>query len=275
MLHPNHQSLQQLAEKYKLAYQQAQPFPHICIDDFFETSFIQQVAAEFPDLASGPAASYRSPNEWKLASRGDSRFSPAAIQLAWFLQSNAFLAFLQQLTGIEETLLPDPYFEGGGYHEIKSGGYLKVHADFNKHKLTGLDRRLNVIVYLNADWEEAWGGHFEIWDKEMKHCAQRFLPILNRLVTFSTTSNSYHGHPDPLTCPADISRRSFAVYYYTNGRPAHETDALADAHGTLFKAREGVHEDKAMARFTKTATVIKNILPPILFNGLRKLFIKD
>jgi Rps23 Pro-64 3,4-dihydroxylase Tpa1-like proline 4-hydroxylase len=79
-----------------------------------------------------------------------------------FLNSQPFLEFLQQLTGIKETLIPDPYFEGGGFHEIKPGGYLKMHVDFHKHKLTKLDRRLNILVYLNEDWKEEYGGHFEL-----------------------------------------------------------------------------------------------------------------
>jgi hypothetical protein len=118
-----------------------------------------------------------------------------------FLNSQPFLEFLCILTGIN-TLLPDPYFEGGGAHQIMPGGHLKIHADFNKHILTNLDRRLNVLIYLNKDWEESWGGHLEFWDKELKSPVKKILPIFNRMAIFTTTSTSYHGHPDPLKCPA-------------------------------------------------------------------------
>src|SRR3546814_6396188 len=82
--------------------------------------------------------------------------------------SRPFLAFLEALTGIER-LIPDPYFEGGGFHEIGRGGYLNVHADFNLNKRLNLRRRLNVLIYLNKDWEPAFGGDLELWDAGMKH----------------------------------------------------------------------------------------------------------
>ena len=78
---------------------------------------------------------------------------------------------------------------GAGQHEIKPGGLLKIHADFNKHNISGLDRRLNVLVYLNKDWKEEYGGHFELWDKDMKHCVKKILPTFNTMAIFSTTSN--------------------------------------------------------------------------------------
>ena len=275
ILSQSFQSLADTATKYKAAYQGAKPFPNIYFDQFFNDDFLSAVANEFPDLSSGEKAAYNSPTELKMASKGEGRFSPSALQLAHFLNSEPFLKFLQELTGIEETLLPDPYYEGGGYHQIKPGGFLKIHADFNKHKLTQLDRRINVLVYLNKDWAPAYGGDFELWDEDMKNCKVKIAPLFNRVAVFSTTSKSYHGHPDPLQCPADRSRRSFALYYYTNGRPAAEVKAFEEAHGTLFKAREGVAGDNKMKKFTRTAAFIKNITPPFVFNLIRKIFIKD
>ncbi|MEO7309363.1 MAG: 2OG-Fe(II) oxygenase [Chitinophagaceae bacterium] len=275
ILNNSFQPLSTTAAQYKEQYQSAAPFPNIYFDNFFDPSFLSKVLKEFPDLSQGKNASYNSPTEIKLASKGAERFSSSALQLANFLNSEHFLRFLQELTGIEEALIPDPYFEGGGYHEIKPGGFLKIHADFNKHRLSKLDRRINVLVYLNKDWEESYGGHFELWDEDMKTCRVRIAPLFNRLAIFSTTSNSYHGHPDPLTCPADRSRRSFALYYYTNGRPAAEVKAFEAAHGTLFKARQGMEGDEKMKQFTRTAGFIKNITPPFLFHLIRKIFIKD
>lgn len=275
ILSPFREPLEVLAAKNAAGYQAAAPFPNIFFDNFFNEDFLTKVVDEFPDLAQGEKASYNSPTELKLASKGSGRFSPAAERLVYFLHSEPFLKFLQTLTGIKETLLPDPYFEGGGYHEIKPGGYLKIHADFNKHKLSGLDRRVNVLVYLNKDWEESYGGHFELWDKEVENCVVKIAPLFNRMAIFSTTSESYHGHADPLTCPPDRSRRSFALYYYTNGRPASEVLAFEKNHGTLFKARQDMEEDKKMAAFTRQAAFIKNITPPFIFQLIRKIFIKD
>tara|TARA_Y100000287_G_scaffold143386_1_gene118113 strand:- start:3 stop:521 length:519 start_codon:yes stop_codon:yes gene_type:complete len=143
------------------------------------------------------------------------------------------------LTGIEEILIPDPYFLGGGLHEIKKGGFLKIHSDFNFHPQMKLSRRLNLLLYLNKDWQEDYGGHIEFWDRSMKECGKKFLPIFNRMVIFSTTHSSFHGHPEPLNCPETRSRKSIALYYYSNGRPKNEVHKDLDNQfrTTMWKGR--------------------------------------
>ncbi len=183
-----------------------------------------------------------------------------------YLNSQPFLEFLSTLTGIEN-LIPDPFFDGGGCHQIQPGGMLKIHADFNKHPRTKLDRRLNVLVYLNEDWKEEYGGHFELWDKEMKESKKKILPLFNRMALFYTTSDSYHGHPNPLTCPPDRTRKSIALYYYTNGRPEEEL-ANGKDHNTLFRHRP---EDRKSRMSVMLKETVKMITPPIILKGLSKL----
>lgn len=125
---------------------------------------------------------------------------------------------MEKLTGIDHIIL-DTHFEGGGTHEIKAGGFLKVHTDFNWHKTLRLDRSINLLIYLNEEWDESWGGELELWDSEMKGKVVSTAPIFNRTVVFSTTGYSYHGHPDPIACPEGVSRQSIATYYYSNERP--------------------------------------------------------
>ena len=144
-----------------------------------------------------------------------------------------FLKFLEELTGITN-LISDPSFRGGGLHSIYRGGKLGVHVDFNKHEQYGLDRRLNLLLYLNKDWREEYGGHIELWDREMKECVRSYLPKFNRVVIFTTTSASFHGHPEPLSCPEHMNRKSMALYYYTNGRPE---EGIEECHSTVFKLR--------------------------------------
>ena len=108
-----------------------------------------------------------------------------------FLNSFKFLSFLQKLTGIKESLVPDPYFFGGGLHQIKRGGFLKVHADFNYHPQMKLDRRLNLLIYLNEDWQDEWGGFLELWDKDMKKCVKKLSPKFNNIVVFNTNDYSF------------------------------------------------------------------------------------
>ena len=124
-------------------------------------------------------------------------------------------------------------------HEIKSGGYLKVHTDFNKHPNLALDRRVNILIYLNKNWKEDYGGDLQLWDKNMENCEKRIFPIFNKMVIFSTNDYSNHGHPDPIRCPNDISRRSIALYYFSKGRPNNELNPENIKNKTYFKNRAG------------------------------------
>jgi Rps23 Pro-64 3,4-dihydroxylase Tpa1-like proline 4-hydroxylase len=128
------------------------------------------------------------------------------------LNSSRFVAFLEGLTGISG-LVADPHYRGGGLHQILPGGRLGIHADFNFYPKLKLYRRLNVIVYLNQNWQESYGGHLELWDKATLKSVKRVLPTFNRMVVFDTSSKSLHGHPEPLTCPEGRSRKSLALYY--------------------------------------------------------------
>jgi Rps23 Pro-64 3,4-dihydroxylase Tpa1-like proline 4-hydroxylase len=147
------------------------------------------------------------------------------------------LRFLEDITGIAH-LIPDPYLEGGGFHSIGAGGFLKIHADFNWHAKLNLHRRLNVLLYLNSKWSEDWGGDLELWDQDMTRCVKKITPVINRLVIFSTTDSSFHGHPDPLMCPSDVIRKSIALYYYTAGRPEEEVVRPRSTQ-TKYRARQG------------------------------------
>ena len=249
-------------------YMSAQPYPHIVFDDFFNREMLDTVLAQTPSLmrADGEVIRFSNRNEEKLASKGEQQFGETTKQFIRFLNSEPFLNFLENLTGITQ-LLPDPHFEGGGHHEILPGGFLKIHADFNRHGGTGLDRRLNVLVYLNKDWDESWGGHFELWDREMTHAVKKVLPIFNRMVVFSTTSITYHGHPEPLRCPTGRSRKSLALYYYTNGRPEEELRDSGKYHSTLFQARPNTSDASRLeAMRDRTKKVVKAVTPPVLMD---------
>ncbi len=175
------------------------------------------------------------------------------------------------MTGIEG-LIADPHFEGGGLHQIERGGHLKVHADFNRHPHTQLDRRLNVLVYLNRDWQPEYGGALELWNRDMSRSEAQILPYFNRCVVFSTTSTSFHGHPEPLNCPEGRTRKSLALYYYTKDRPASER---RDEHNTLFQARPGEEfgdEPGSSGRTFKDRAKagVRQVAPPILYEAVKR-----
>tara|TARA_A100001011_G_scaffold397069_1_gene496924 strand:+ start:40 stop:894 length:855 start_codon:yes stop_codon:yes gene_type:complete len=225
-------------------YLNAKPYPHTVIKDFFDETFLNEILESFPDLSKTSfSEKWKNKNEVKFGNNKYSSF-PNNIKIFFdFLNSNNFLNFLQSITSIKEKLVYDPELNGGGLHEIKKGGILKVHTDFNRHPSLNLDRRINVLIYLNKNWKEEYGGHLELWDKNMKKCVKKITPSFNTMVIFSTTDFSNHGHPDPLNCPNELSRKSIALYYFSSGRPEHEIINKHKKNRTYFKNREGVKND--------------------------------
>jgi hypothetical protein len=226
--------MRELAVSTGGTYRKAKPFPHIVFDDLFDPPMLDAVLAEFPAPGQISWRGFDNQYEVKLFASADADFGPVTRLFLYHLNSLTFLEFLSSVTGIDN-LIPDPHFSGGGMHQIVRGGKLGIHADFNHHKHYGLDRRLNVLVYLNKNWSDEFGGHLELWDRQMTGCQVKLAPLFNRMVIFSTTDYTYHGHPDPLQCPEGMTRKSLALYYYTNGRPAEEV--TGEKHSTLFQAR--------------------------------------
>ena len=248
-------------------YQESEPFPHIVLDNFFNEEILDKVLCNFPNLEEKNKKStiqFNDKSGIKSASLGEAEFSEISKDFMYFLNSETFLLWLQELTGIKEKLISDPYFNGGGFHEIKKDGLLKIHADYNKHPETKLDRRINLLIYLNKDWKEKYGGHIELWSKDMQTCSKKILPLFNRIVIFNTLTNAYHGHPEPLSCPENISRKSIALYYFSNGRPVNE---VHQEHTTIYKRRPGVRELKS-----SITDALKLFIPPIFLpSTLKKL----
>lgn len=195
------------------AYQSASPFPHAVIDDFLDRGLLRDIAKGYPNLENQPFFD-RDQERFKYQIHPQESRNGLVKNLLAELNSQAFLGFLGALTGIDG-LIADPYFLGGGLHETRRGGHLGVHADFNIHQRMKLERRLNLLIYLNEDWQPQYGGDLELWDTRMTRCETRVSPVLGRALIFNTALDSFHGHPEPLTCPEDRSRRSIATYYYT------------------------------------------------------------
>jgi Rps23 Pro-64 3,4-dihydroxylase Tpa1-like proline 4-hydroxylase len=264
--------LQELAAKHRQEYAQAQPFPHIVFDNFLPEPILDAILKEFPTPEEIAWQKFQNAAEKKLAARNEQQMGNATRFLLYQLNSATFITFLESLTGIDG-IIPDPHFDGGGLHQIEKGGYLKMHVDFNRHVKLKLDRRLNLLLYLNKDWKEEYGGYLELWDKEITECGKKILPVFNRCVVFTTTDFSYHGHPEPLTCPEGWTRKSLALYYYSNGRPAEEVnlDKNGEGHSTIFQARPGEDitlEDSSQQSFRG---FVKKFIPPILIDAKNSL----
>jgi len=216
-------------------YRTAQPFPHAVIDGLFAEPALDEVLAAFPRPGEIDWVAFDNPAEKKLGYSYKSTVPEPVRRFLFEMNSAPVLEFLEALTGIDG-LIPDPYYGGAGPHQIEAGGFLKVHADFNWHPRLRLDRRLNLLVYLNRGWREEYGGHLELWSRDAARAERRILPVFNRTVVFSTTDVSYHGHPTPLACPPGTTRKSISLYYYTNGRPEEERSA---PHDTIFPETGG------------------------------------
>jgi Rps23 Pro-64 3,4-dihydroxylase Tpa1-like proline 4-hydroxylase len=259
--------LKKLALDNHESYQQAKPFPHIVIDDFLPEYILDNILTEFPQSGDIDWQKFENKSEKKLANKHERNMGDHTRALLYQLNSSTFIEFLENLTDIKG-IIPDPHFEGGGLHQIEKGGYLKMHVDFNRHTKLNLDRRLNLLLYLNKDWQEEYGGYLELWDKEITKCEKKILPIFNRLVIFTTTDFTYHGHPEPLTCPEGRTRKSLALYYYTNGRPAEEISGKA--HSTIFQARPG-EEIQEKSSGIDLKTLVKKLTPPIFIDAVKLL----
>lgn len=255
----------------KQTYLKSKPYPHLVVKNFFDKKFLSNVLKEFPNLSKiNSSNNYNNKNEIKFANNKRENFKKNTKILFDYLNSKDFLNFLQKVTSIKENILPDPHLSGGGLHEIKRGGVLKIHTDFSKHPFKNLDRRINVLIYLNKNWKKNYGGNLELWNKSMNKCIKKIAPNFNTMVIFSTNDFTNHGHPNPLKCPKNMSRKSVATYYFSRGRPLNEIAKVIKKNTTVFKGRHGDKNDVSVKR-----EYIKNMLRNFKFYQNLKKFEKN
>lgn len=268
-LHLDAKQAREFGEELSGAYCFAEPFPHIVIDNFLPQSLIDEIVDIFPAEKLADDKFY----EYDYAGLHKRQILPESCgervrRIFHFFNSAPVLQFLEGLTTIE-SLVADPYFYGGGFHEIARGGKLGVHADFRIHKQLHLNRRINMLIYLNKDWRPEYGGNLELWDREMKSAVETVAPVINRCVIFNTDADSYHGHPDPLTTPPGVLRRSIALYYYTASKKVYEE---TPAHSTMYVARPG--ESGAawrQAARLRMENYKHDLLPPIAVRAIARM----
>ncbi len=257
--------LEDLAENNADKYQTSKPFSHISFDNFLPAEILEKVLSEFPNVEDDQWQQYKSETEnGKLASSKYEMIPPHTRYVLDQLNTPPFLQFLERLTGIEG-LIPDPYYTGGGMHQTKRGGWLGVHVDFNKYEKLKIYRRINVLIYLNKNWKPEYGGDLELWDEKMENMEEKIAPIFNRCAIFTTSENSHHGHPDPITCPEGETRKSLAWYYYTVENGEHVS---SEGHTTLFKARPNKDKNYKMVQIR---SFVRSFVPPIFITLIKKV----
>jgi hypothetical protein len=219
------------------AFRDGDPFRHVVIDGFLREDYAQAILDTFPAFDLRRALNEAGEVGGKAVVEKIREIGEPYRLLDDLIQRRDFLDLVGHITGIPD-LLYDPFYFGGGTHENREGQDLDPHVDFNRHPVEGWHRRLNLIVYLNREWDDAWGGSLDLHrdPREDDDRITRVTPLFNRAVIFETTEWSWHGF-SRITLPEgrkDISRRSVALYFYSKARPAEE---LADTHSTIYVDR--------------------------------------
>jgi hypothetical protein len=224
------------APKLRAAFQSARPFRHLVVDGFLRDDFCRALCSEFPPFEKRHAINEVGAAGGKAVVESLPEIGPAYLRFDELIRSKDFLTLAGEITGIDG-LLYDPHYFGGGTHENLDGQDLDLHVDFNYHPKTRAHRRLNLIVFLNTEWDESWGGCLELhenpWGDARQDYSVSVLPLRNRCVIFETTERSWHGFRRIRIPPdrAGVTRRSIAVYFYTKDRPAAE---IAPRHSTVY-----------------------------------------
>lgn len=230
---------EQFAESNHEQFRNASPFPHIVADNLLDERLIDILLREYP-ARNDPIWQHYDDSDIQIKTRTNWK-SEADIptdtrEMVRTLLSGKLLLAMSKLTGINK-LIADPYLTGGGESSVYRGGMLDIHCDGNWHDAMAVHRRLNIILYLNKNWQESWGGELELWDKGMNQCVTKIAPLCNRIVIFLTNDFTFHGHPQPLNCPPDESRKSLILYYYTSTPREADEIARMDPHRALWRNR--------------------------------------
>ena len=207
------EKLDEVAWTRRDEFASAKPFPHIVIDDFLPQETADRVLAEF-DETDADWDCYYHYNERKMALTRASAMCEHTQKMVFSLQSRRFVDFIEQLTRVEG-LVSDPDLDGAGLHRVLPGGFLHVHTDFLAHSThLNWSRQINLLIFLNRDWNPEWNGALEFWDADVSSRVQSIEPVFNRCVVFRTDETSFHGHPGKLSCPPGTDRKSLALYYF-------------------------------------------------------------
>jgi Rps23 Pro-64 3,4-dihydroxylase Tpa1-like proline 4-hydroxylase len=246
-------------EKLKDNFNTAPSFRHICIDNFLPSFFAEELMLHFPSIHE-MKKHYNGINEKKSEESDFNKLHNSFQRLRILLSSEFFIQWLEKLTGIMNLSVPVD-FRGAGIYQGGHGSFLDTHIDFSIHPTLNIQRRINVLLFFNKDWQEDWGGNLEFWDETVTTCLGRFSPVFNRCIIFECSDISYHGY-DKITAPKDVFRKSFYLYVYS------PFNYHIKYHDTVFKLKPGVTSVK------KIKTAFKEKLKWSVKNSLRLLGMK-
>lgn len=212
------------------------PFEHIVLDNILEKNFAEKIRKSFPPInKKNWEYSNTKEIEIKYRSKWRSEFDipENIVDIIRVMNSSIVLSAISKKIGIKK-LVPDPYFTGGGLNMTTKGGLLDVHVDGNYHDATGLNRRLNLLIYFCKDWKKEFGGELCLYDKTGKKMLKKIAPLNNRMIIFNTHDYSYHGLPNKVEFPKNNPRKSIILYYYTKDPRPNKHIAFKKPHSALW-----------------------------------------
>ena len=246
--------------QYKLAFQEAKPYRHLVIDEFLRPEIAAALYAHFPSMQA-LKTHWKRLNENKSEGSDFSQLHPCFSDLKQAVFHQEVANWITAITGIKDVFITDDSM-GTGLSQGGDGSFLDVHIDFNVHHLSNVHRRLNLLLYLEKDWKEEYGGHLEMWNADVTNCVKKVRPDFNRCIIFETNEISYHGY-SKISLPTGVTRKSFFAYFYTK-----EREGAVGYHDTIFKARP----EEGMLK--KVRTTVKEIVKNKGKKVLKKLGIK-
>ena len=189
------------------------PFKHTVLDNFIKEEYIEPLLEHLNTLTIDKSYYHGNDLIEKNKYAFKDNFTGELKGLFEELNGEKFINLLEQKFEINDIIKNNLNLRGAGVHKIFNEGFLCMHSDFEGYidPIHGmLDRRLNLLLYMNKDWKYNGELCLSLNDKIVK----KIPPILNRCVIFVTPDN-IHGHPEPLKIPNNICRQSITTYYYT------------------------------------------------------------
>lgn len=212
-------NIQSLQEEYS----KAQPFEHIIVDDFLDSTYAEKIYQNFPEINES-WHEYKNPIEVKYTYDNVNNLQVEIKNYFYYLSHPEMIKVMQKLTSITD-LEYDEFLHGAGVHMHPRHGRLNIHLDYEKHPYSGKERRLNIILFMSKDWKSEWNGANELWNNDVSQCIKKTDVKFNRAIIFKTNDISWHGLPDKILCPKNTFRKSLAYYYVSPLSTAkNETD---------------------------------------------------
>jgi Rps23 Pro-64 3,4-dihydroxylase Tpa1-like proline 4-hydroxylase len=243
-------------DKFRNQFLQAQPFPHIGIDQICDEKKLLELYHSIPEIDTPSADYVFAKNKYEKSRYKE--LGGVFEELYNDLTSDRFKKWLSYITN-EEVFVDDSFY-GGGIHQGRKGSFLDMHADFNYHPLhKNWFRNLNLLLYINKDWKKEYGGELQLEDKRTGVKTEVDVPF-NRLAIMHCRGYTLHGY-DPIHFPEGTYRTSIAAYAYTLHEVPKESARTTEWHvkkdaglGKYVLSKVWVPAVKLKSKFSKSKT---------------------